>query len=437
MRRAINIFKRSTTSLVLAVAIMFSMNVLVYADEVEFRRQGIIHFDEDPIFATCGLATGQNYLLSRPPTGAAPPTGDRLAFIEEYAAAAIQVGAEFGIPYDAILAQAALESGNGLSTLTVQANNFFGIKAGSGWDGEIITLNTREERPDGTEFFVDADFRAYPTPADGFRGYGEFITNSPHYDDALAFPNDPIEYVRHLLDRDEPGELAYATDTRYLEIFTGVLEQVQAYFEVNGAPANLAEGACAGSARAGVAPPTPGVPDGWTFPILTTQSYFSSAEYSNALTPVPCNAASCHHDYPAVDIGGIGQQVVAVLDGTIIDVDDIDTPDPAQCDGTFDVPRLHLEASDGRVYYYTHLAEGSVSSRVSVGQQVSAGEVLGIIGGEECAQGTPPHLHIDMTAPNPTVRQFARSSADNYEAARANTQDIAPFINAAFEGLDP
>ena len=44
------------------------------------------------------------------------------------------------------IAQAILESGWGESRLAQQANNLFGIKVGSGWNGQSITMNSSQWR---------------------------------------------------------------------------------------------------------------------------------------------------------------------------------------------------------------------------------------------------------------------------------------------------
>ena len=42
------------------------------------------------------------------------------------------------------ISQAILESGFGESTLSKKANNLFGIKAYSDWNGDVYSINTRE-----------------------------------------------------------------------------------------------------------------------------------------------------------------------------------------------------------------------------------------------------------------------------------------------------
>ena len=63
--------------------------------------------------------------------------------------------------------QAALESGWGKSKLTTSANNYFGMKAGRSWQGETVTMPTKEQAADGSWYWENAKFRKYPTMQEG------------------------------------------------------------------------------------------------------------------------------------------------------------------------------------------------------------------------------------------------------------------------------
>lgn len=140
----------------------------------------------------------------------------RLArFIGEYGGYAQVVSQESGIPYEAIIASASWESRYGESQLTQQCNNFNGLKAGSTWDGDTISLPTWEE-VNGVRVETTADWRCYPSPLEGFRGYANVILNSGYYDDAVPAyqaTGDPMDYFRRLFDDNNPK---YGTDSTYL-----------------------------------------------------------------------------------------------------------------------------------------------------------------------------------------------------------------------------
>lgn len=146
-------------------------------------------------------------------------------YIDLYGQLAFNTGKSYGIPYEAIIAQSYLESGRGNSTLTKEANNFFGIKAGSSWTGDIYRINTEEENADGSKSTVSATFRSYPTPQAGFDGYGTFIRTTPRYQAALAYYNNPAEYINEL------KKAGYATDSEYVQKNITLQQAATAYIK--------------------------------------------------------------------------------------------------------------------------------------------------------------------------------------------------------------
>jgi hypothetical protein len=159
--------------------------------------------------------------------GAAPETATLKEFVDAYVESAFDIGKQYGIPYETILAQAILESGYGKSTLTKEAFNFFGIKAGSSWSGEIWTGVTYEE-VNGVMVKTTADFRKYPNAVEGFRGYGEFITSNSRYSEALKYPGDPYRYL------EEIKKAGYATDSEYVSKVSSIIKAVEDYIASTG-----------------------------------------------------------------------------------------------------------------------------------------------------------------------------------------------------------
>lgn len=85
-----------------------------------------------------------------------------------------------GILPSLCIAQACVESAYGTSELAVNANNLFGIKAGSGWSGQTYTKNTQEW--DGSKYItVSAAFRAYDTMVACVEDYLDKITTMDRY----------------------------------------------------------------------------------------------------------------------------------------------------------------------------------------------------------------------------------------------------------------
>jgi murein DD-endopeptidase MepM/ murein hydrolase activator NlpD len=162
-----------------------------------------------------------------------------------------------------------------------------------------------------------------------------------------------------------------------------------------------------------------GVNGSFVFPLKTTQNDIRHNRPSWCFS----SQTSCHHDYKAADIMiAPNTPVVAAVDGVITKVDD-DTCTPGTKD--YSVPRINMQGADGKYYYYTHMKPGSL--KVHKGQQVTAGTDLGNVGPTECAQGTPPHLHF----------QISSVPITNTESASERTKYIDPQPNlvAAFKTL--
>jgi len=149
-----------------------------------------------------------------------------------------------GLFPETLVTQHILESGLTLSALARNANNFFGIKSGARWTGPVISAPTTEfvngERirvagnwkryPNRTEALRDrvdpaSLFRVYGTPADGLRGWVEFLQANQRYTTAGVFTaRSPVEQFAAL------KRAGYATDPRYLEKLTAIYNNVKGFF---------------------------------------------------------------------------------------------------------------------------------------------------------------------------------------------------------------
>ncbi len=203
--------------LVLAVSLVIISPTNTVAINGFYKENDILHYDKNAEQVTCQTSSGGF-------EGGGVPPANLIEFIDKYGQSAFNVGKQYGIPYEAILSQAALESGNGKSRLTIEANNFFGIKAGPAWTGPVWTGNTLEEVGGGNVNVV-AKFRAYPNAEEGFKGYGEFITVNPRYAKALQFPQDPAKYIAEI------KAAGYATDSSYITKNQSLISQIQTYIK--------------------------------------------------------------------------------------------------------------------------------------------------------------------------------------------------------------
>jgi flagellum-specific peptidoglycan hydrolase FlgJ len=120
----------------------------------------------------------------------------------------------------------------GASLLTRKSNNFFGIKAGPSWKGEIYRIDTGEQHKDGTPYTEKmAKFRKYATVEDSIKDYIKLITNS-HYKSVgvTTAPN-----VRAQFEALKRG--GYMTATHYVDlataVYNGMKKDIDAIPDVN------------------------------------------------------------------------------------------------------------------------------------------------------------------------------------------------------------
>lgn len=98
------------------------------------------------------------------------------AFIQAVKGQAIKDMKAYGILSSLTIAQAILESAWGESGLTEKANNLFGIKKGSGWKGEFISLPTMEHI-NGRAVKTEALFRKYDSWAESINDHTKLLLN--------------------------------------------------------------------------------------------------------------------------------------------------------------------------------------------------------------------------------------------------------------------
>jgi len=116
------------------------------------------------------------------------------SFFEEALPEAMDVQVNYAIPASAVMAMAIHESGFGTSEQAVKGHNYFGIKAFSNWTGP--RLEKMLTRDNGV--LTRADFRSYKDMKEGFRGYAEFLKESPRYEAAFTKPTGS-EFVASIL----------------------------------------------------------------------------------------------------------------------------------------------------------------------------------------------------------------------------------------------
>ena len=142
-------------------------------------------------------------------------------FVEKLWPLAEQAATELDLAPEALLAQAALETGWGRHVMREHdggsSHNLFGIKADSRWDGASVAVRTLEYS-DGVAFKTRDSFRSYGSFAESFDDYVAFLRGNPRYRDALQQTADPKAFFESL------QAAGYATDPRYAEKILKVLD---------------------------------------------------------------------------------------------------------------------------------------------------------------------------------------------------------------------
>ena len=109
-------------------------------------------------------------------------------WIDWISPAAKDIGKKYGLPYQALVVQTALETGWGKSSLAAKYFNFAGIKAvGS---QPYVRMQTYEYE-NGKKVTKDANFRKFNSLEEGLDQYAQFFHKNKRYAQALKYPNDP------------------------------------------------------------------------------------------------------------------------------------------------------------------------------------------------------------------------------------------------------
>jgi len=133
----------------------------------------------------------------------------RLNYIKNIATSAAEAAFGTNLFPSVMIAQAALESGNGASVLAKKYNNHFGIKASTGWTGKIAALPTTEYINNVAKK-VTASFRAYSSMLEGFADRINFLKKNTRYTKAGVFAAPtPEDQAKALF------KAGYATDPLY------------------------------------------------------------------------------------------------------------------------------------------------------------------------------------------------------------------------------
>ncbi|MBQ2695568.1 glucosaminidase domain-containing protein [Candidatus Saccharibacteria bacterium] len=390
-------------------------------------------------------------------------SSQQIEFVDKYHDIAEKLSIEYGIPWEAVMAQGIIESGAGTSHFARDRNNFFGIGA-------------FDSNPNNAFH--------YDTPEEGWRGYYENIRKTSVYRSVGAFSGDritdPYAYIAAIA---KP----YATGEYYRQSVSKVIQQLEILSKDRGwaSSAQLASmhpemltNAAANAQGAGSEPNVVSSEYGsaqycnetnntnsngvttleingttYAFPIAyaTKENYLQPGSKS-VLSPLPCtnyDIGACHHDHVALDLGidlsmvsgattytssnftgsgtgfsdmyyySTGAEVVALVDGTITGYSYYDNNVPS--DYIEQCASVSYQGNDGNSYWLGHM---SYESKYSVGQTFKAGDVIGHVGPPPCAQNTQAHLHINIQPQSANNTKIYDILNKLYEALPANEAEL-------------
>lgn len=139
----------------------------------------------------------------------------RSEYFETYKDMAIHEMRRSGVPASITLAQGALESGDGNSSLAKKANNHFGIKCHNDWNGKKVYQDDDAK---------NECFRKYASVEDSYRDHSEYLRAKTRY--AFLFELDITDYKGWAKGLKKAG---YATNPTYADKLIDIIEEFDLY----------------------------------------------------------------------------------------------------------------------------------------------------------------------------------------------------------------
>ena len=286
----------------------------------------------------------------------------KTAFFEKYAAAAMEEQRRYGIPASVTLAQMAVESGYGESSLAKQDNNYFGIKASQDWikSGKPWSYHHDDHYNDKFCTFGSAleslEYHSKVLMADRYKACRQYA------------PTDHLHWIEGI----KKG--GYATDPRYVATIEGVIRKygLEKYDQMalNGAqqqviPANVQQGR-------------------YSFPLVcdhSTDAMTVTSPYGHRQAP----KAGASTNHMGLDLRANYVPVLATEDNGIV----VSVKNEGKGGN---VIRVEYARADGSKFQtaYMHLSQMNVKE----GDKVSAGQPIGVSG--NTGNSTGPHLHFSV-----------------------------------------
>lgn len=149
----------------------------------------------------------------------------RTDYVEKYKTISVGEMERTGIPASITLAQGLLESAAGTSQLALEANNHFGIKCGSDWDGR--RFEKQDDDRDSQGNLIKSCFRKYSTAEHSFFDHSEFLRDPKKYNRyGFLFNLDRQDYKGWAQGLQASG---YATSGDYASRLINLIERYRLY----------------------------------------------------------------------------------------------------------------------------------------------------------------------------------------------------------------
>ena len=286
-----------------------------------------------------------------------PKTKTSSEYVTKWAPVAVSQMKKYGIPASITLAQGILESGNGRSSLTVQAFNHFGIKGS--YEGKTWCGGTTEFR-NGVKGNEQACFRSYPNDEASFEDHSNLLLKSRYTDKTKGLSiTDYVGWANAL------KAAGYATAPTYAQALIDVIERLGLNeYDVDPVlkldkdkPLTIVNTKLGGETKG--------------------KQYFPPASQRGFGMKRLHGETRMHYgqDYPAPQ----GVQLAILKPGKCI------TSKYSSSAGNY----VKIKHDDGSVTTYMHFSELLVNKN----DYVEAGTVIGLIG--STGHSTGPHLHFE------------------------------------------
>lgn len=158
--------------------------------------------------------------------------GTREEFTKMYSSYISAICENTGLFPGTVIAQAIIESSGkyngqwsvGGSGLSRKANNYFGIKCGTGWKGRTFNASTGEYTPGGDKYTTVSCFRAYNSVEDSIKDHLNFLQKNPRYKKNGVFNSKNVAEQAAALKR-----AGYATAPNYAATIVSVYNSIKPF----------------------------------------------------------------------------------------------------------------------------------------------------------------------------------------------------------------